>query len=138
MNYYEILQISSNADEEVIKAAYKAMSKKYHPDVYKDGGEMMLKLNEAYAVLNNPKLRSEYDAMLNADNCVKNKKSENKIELGLFGKIIAFLIAIIELIVSGVIWVIEFAWGIILIIIIIGLFTGHTQQIMSNLIKFIF
>lgn len=138
MNYYEILQISSNADEEVIKAAYKAMSKKYHPDVYKDGGEMMLKLNEAYAVLNNPKLRSEYDAMLNADNCVENKKSENKIELGLFGKIIAFLIAIIELIVSGVIWVIEFAWGIILIVIIIGLFTGHTQQIMSNLIKFIF
>ena len=32
MNYYEILEISENASQEVIHMAYKALCKKYHPD----------------------------------------------------------------------------------------------------------
>ena len=32
MDYYEILEINKGASEDVIKAAYKALAKKYHPD----------------------------------------------------------------------------------------------------------
>ena len=32
-NYYEILEVSENGSVEVIKMAYKTLSKKYHPDV---------------------------------------------------------------------------------------------------------
>lgn len=34
MNYYEILEITSTASDEVIRMAYKALAKKYHPDTY--------------------------------------------------------------------------------------------------------
>ena len=31
-DYYEILQVSPNADEEVVQAAYKRLALKWHPD----------------------------------------------------------------------------------------------------------
>ena len=31
-DYYDILNVSSVADEEVIRAAYRALAKKFHPD----------------------------------------------------------------------------------------------------------
>lgn len=33
-NYYQILEIQAGAPKEVIKAAYRALVKKYHPDNY--------------------------------------------------------------------------------------------------------
>ncbi len=64
MNYYEILEISRNASEEVIKNAYRALVKKYHPD--KNGNsiitdERMRKINEAYEVLSDKEKRAIYD-----------------------------------------------------------------------------
>ena len=35
MTYYEILEVAETASEEVIRMAYKALAKKYHPDVFK-------------------------------------------------------------------------------------------------------
>lgn len=35
LDYYEILQVHVNAEPEIIKAAYKRLSIKYHPDVNK-------------------------------------------------------------------------------------------------------
>ena len=32
MNYYEILEVSRNASKEVVKAAYKSLMQRYHPD----------------------------------------------------------------------------------------------------------
>ena len=32
-NYYEILEVDKNASDEIIKVAYKALVKKYHPDL---------------------------------------------------------------------------------------------------------
>jgi len=64
LSYYEILEISQNADKSTIKKAYRAMAKKYHPD--KNAGdadaEHKFKLcNEAYQCLSDDKQRSIYD-----------------------------------------------------------------------------
>ncbi|HBN09771.1 MAG TPA: hypothetical protein DD435_14325 [Cyanobacteria bacterium UBA8530] len=59
-DYYGILQVSPQASEEVIRAAYKAIAKKIHPD--KGGSHSQTKeLNQAYEVLGDPSKREEYD-----------------------------------------------------------------------------
>lgn len=62
-DYYEILQVSPNAEPEVIAAAYRRLARKYHPDAYAeaDATERMKELNEAYEVLGDPAKRAEYD-----------------------------------------------------------------------------
>ncbi len=51
---YEVLGINKNATEEEVKAAYKELAKKYHPDNYNDNPlsdlaeEKMKEINEAY------------------------------------------------------------------------------------------
>lgn len=86
MTYYDILQVSENASEEVIRMAYKALAKKYHPDVFdgdpKIAEQKMKELNEAYEVLSNQQKRMEYDAFIHKttyDNLFHNeeKKSSN-------------------------------------------------------------
>lgn len=68
MTYYDILEVSQNASEEVIHMAYKALCKKYHPDVFmgdKATAEEYTKgINEAYAVLSDAAKRKEYDDFL--------------------------------------------------------------------------
>ncbi len=64
LSYYEILEVSKNADKSTIKKAYRTMAKKYHPD--KNPGdaeaEHNFKLcNEAYQVLSDDQQRSIYD-----------------------------------------------------------------------------
>lgn len=65
MNYYQILEIRENASPEVIKAAYKVMVKKYHPDNFKGDVVTMenkiRQINLAYATLSNPDLKRKYD-----------------------------------------------------------------------------
>lgn len=64
IDYYEVLGVSSKSDEVVIRAAYKAMMLKYHPDTSAaPGAEARAKaINEAFAVLGNPEERKKYDA----------------------------------------------------------------------------
>ena len=64
-NYYEILEVSPNASQEVIEKAYRALAKKYHPDVSQKSSESKFKeIAEAYDVLSNPNSRKEYDLRL--------------------------------------------------------------------------
>jgi hypothetical protein len=65
-NYYEILQVSPLAEEEVIQAAFRGLAKKYHPDRNKDPSahKKMSLLNEAYEVLSDPVRRQAYDLEL--------------------------------------------------------------------------
>jgi curved DNA-binding protein len=62
-DYYEILQPSPDAEQEVIEAAYRRLARKYHPDVSKDPGasDRMRLLNQAFEVLGDPATRAAYD-----------------------------------------------------------------------------
>ncbi|QQG66426.1 DnaJ domain-containing protein [Desulfobulbus oligotrophicus] len=61
VDYYARLGLSPQAEENVIKAAYRALSQKYHPD--KNGGDnsRMQELNEAYAILSTHESKAAYD-----------------------------------------------------------------------------
>jgi len=60
-NYYDILGIAKNANEDDIKKAFRKLAHKYHPDK-KGGNEAKFKeVSEAYAVLSDKKKRAEYD-----------------------------------------------------------------------------
>jgi len=64
LSYYEILEVSQNADKSTIKKAYRKMAKKYHPDRNPDDDEAEVKFkfcNEAYQVLSDDQQRSIYD-----------------------------------------------------------------------------
>jgi hypothetical protein len=61
--YYEVLQISPNADPETIHRVYRIMAARFHPDNPTTGSlERFLLLREAYQTLSDPVLRAEYDA----------------------------------------------------------------------------
>ncbi|MDP3063792.1 MAG: DnaJ domain-containing protein [Chloroflexota bacterium] len=62
-DYYAILQVDSQAEREVIQAAYRRLAAKYHPDVDASPGstERMRLLNAAYEVLSHPDKRRAYD-----------------------------------------------------------------------------
>ena len=66
-DYYEILEVSRNSSDEIIKAAYRTMCKKYHPDTFTGpravAEERIRKINEAYRVLGHPADKRRYDAL---------------------------------------------------------------------------
>jgi curved DNA-binding protein CbpA len=65
-DYYSILQVSKFAKPEVIKAAYKVLVQKYHPDKNssKDATKLTLELIKAYKILGNHETRKNYDRVL--------------------------------------------------------------------------
>ncbi|MBU4210273.1 DnaJ domain-containing protein [Patescibacteria group bacterium] len=62
-DFYEILGVSKNATKDEIKAAYRKLALKNHPDRNKesDAEEKFKEINEAYEVLNNSEKKSAYD-----------------------------------------------------------------------------
>ena len=62
-DYYEVMQVSPNADAETVHRVYRIMAARFHPDNPTTGSlERFLQLREAYQTLSDPALRSEYDA----------------------------------------------------------------------------
>ncbi|XP_057782394.1 NAD(P)H-quinone oxidoreductase subunit T, chloroplastic [Salvia miltiorrhiza] len=64
-SYYQFLGVPTNADMEEIKAAYRRLSKEYHPDTtvlpLRTASEKFMKLREIYNVLSNEEKRKFYD-----------------------------------------------------------------------------
>lgn len=63
-DYYEVLGVDKQADDAAIKKAYRALAKKYHPDMNPGDAEAEKKFkeaSEAYAVLSDPEKRRQYD-----------------------------------------------------------------------------
>lgn len=62
-DYYTVLGVDSHASASTIKAAFKKLALKYHPDVYNgpDAQERMRDLLIAYQTLSDPTSRRNYD-----------------------------------------------------------------------------
>ena len=63
-DYYEVLGVDRGADEGAIKKAYRALAKKYHPDMNpgdKEAEKKFKEASEAYAVLSDGDKRRQYD-----------------------------------------------------------------------------
>ncbi|HEV7811134.1 MAG TPA: J domain-containing protein [Candidatus Limnocylindrales bacterium] len=59
---YKILQVDSEAEDEVIQAAYRRLAQKYHPDVAgPDGAARMAAINAAWELLRDPARRAAFD-----------------------------------------------------------------------------
>ncbi|MEI8073624.1 MAG: J domain-containing protein [Bacteroidota bacterium] len=64
IDYYEVLGINKNANDDDIKKAYRKLARKLHPDLNpndKDAHAKFQKINEANEVLSDPEKRKKYD-----------------------------------------------------------------------------
>lgn len=64
MTHYEALGVSTSANPEEIKRAYRRMARRHHPDVAGSDDAVMQRLNQAWAVLGDPAQRRAYDRTL--------------------------------------------------------------------------
>jgi curved DNA-binding protein CbpA len=106
MNYYQVLGVDNNAEQIIIRAAYKTLIQKYHPDKAKspkEADDFLLKtkeINEAYSTLSDEKLRSIYDEELKRKNQKYNDdvydptKKLPRGGFGFFGKLMIFVLFI--------------------------------------------
>ena len=63
-DYYEILQISPNAEPETIHRVYRLLAQRYHPDAGEGASETKFRsVVEAYQVLSDPQERARYDVV---------------------------------------------------------------------------
>lgn len=68
-DYYAVLGVSHDADAKEIKKAYRALAQKFHPDNNPgdaDAEARFKEVGEAYQVLSDPKVRTEYDQVREA------------------------------------------------------------------------
>ena len=78
-DYYKILQVAPDASPEVIRMAYKALAKKYHPDLNpgqeEAAQEKMKDVNEAYEILSDKDKRWQYDQIYSRQEKTEQKTS---------------------------------------------------------------
>lgn len=62
-DYYEVLGVAKNADDNEIKKAFRNLARKYHPDVNKgeEAADKFKEINEAYQILSDRQKRDAYD-----------------------------------------------------------------------------
>ena len=67
MDYYVVLGIAEDADEETVRRAFRALARRYHPDVGAGSSPIEFqRAREAYETLADPERRRRYDRQLRA------------------------------------------------------------------------
>lgn len=62
VDYYEVLQISANAEPDTIHRVYRLLAQRFHPDNADTGNDAQFRaISEAYHVLSDPEKRAQYD-----------------------------------------------------------------------------
>ncbi|MFK7823717.1 MAG: J domain-containing protein [Oligoflexales bacterium] len=81
-NYYDTLGVPQNAKHSVIKAKYRKLALKYHPDRNSSTKieEKFKQITEAYNTLKNPSSRKKYDELLSRSTRIfnQNRKAKEK------------------------------------------------------------
>ena len=63
-DYYEVLQISPNAEPETVHRVYRLLAQRFHPDNSESGSDARFReLTAAYEVLSDPERRAKYDVV---------------------------------------------------------------------------
>lgn len=79
--FYDLLQVTPDADEAVITAAYRSRMRRLHPDVNPTTDvSLVARINEAYEVLSDPKRRRDYDEGLARANRAAEREEQLKAE----------------------------------------------------------
>ena len=62
MDFYVVLGIAEDADDETIRSAFRALARRYHPDVGAGSSPVEFqRAREAYETLADPERRRRYD-----------------------------------------------------------------------------
>lgn len=84
IDYYDVLGVAPDADPEVVRAAYRALAKKYHPDSRLEGKaeaeKKLREVNQAYEVLSSPVDREKYDRQRSARHQNSDLGDSNRVE----------------------------------------------------------
>ena len=100
-DYYDILQVSSTAEKEIIEAAYRKLAQKYHPDINRspEAEEKMKRINAAYEVLSDPANRAAYDATRRIDQTSRSQQFKTTLSrfIGLVTLIMVVIVVALRL-----------------------------------------
>jgi hypothetical protein len=74
-DYYAVLGVTPASEDVVIRAAYRALMRRYHPDAdpSSEASQRAASINAAYAVLSDPEKRARYDGSLAAQRLIKTE-----------------------------------------------------------------
>jgi curved DNA-binding protein CbpA len=72
LDFYEVLQISPNAEPDTIQRVYRLLAQRFHPDNADTGdAERFREILDAYTVLSDPEARAQYDVVHHQ--CLKDR-----------------------------------------------------------------
>ncbi|MBI3144840.1 MAG: J domain-containing protein [Pseudogulbenkiania sp.] len=83
VTHYDNLNVSRDAPQEVIKAAYCTLQKKYHPDLHQGSlqtAQRMLLIQRAYEVLSDPELRRAHDEWIDQEEQAARRAEAIKVQ----------------------------------------------------------
>ena len=90
MNFYEILGVTPESSLAEIKAAYRKLARKYHPDVNPSGAKRFKQISLAYETLTDEKKRKNYDTINGIFK--KNRYYQSRFVYLLFSLSISYLV----------------------------------------------
>ena len=73
VDYYEVLEVSRNANMETVERVFRYMARKFHPDVSRENDEKFKQLVEAFEILRDPARRAQYDKEWEQDKAISKE-----------------------------------------------------------------